>query len=99
LIYNNQAYFYLSVAFIQMLKAAIPIAVLITSWVLLVESPNIKVLANVSIIVFGIILASYGEINFVRVGFIFQSCGIVCEAVRLVMVQRLLSAREIRWTL
>ena len=53
-----------------------------------------KVLGNVSFIVLGIIVASYGEIAFVFIGFVFQACGIVFESVRLVMVQKLLSSPE-----
>jgi len=59
-----------------------------------VEKPNLKVLGNVSVIVIGIIIASYGEIAFVLIGVIFQLCGIVFESVRLVMVQKLLSSAE-----
>lgn len=49
---------------------------------------------NVSFIVIGVIIASFGEIHFVMIGFIFQIAGIVFEATRLVMVQQLLSAAE-----
>ena len=55
---------------------------------------NYKTLGNVSIIVIGVIIASFGEIKFVMVGFLFQLGGIVFEATRLVMVQRLLSSAE-----
>lgn len=55
---------------------------------------NYKTLGNVSIIVLGVIIASFGEIKFVLVGFLFQLGGIVFEATRLVMVQRLLSSAE-----
>lgn len=57
---------------------------------------NLKVLLNVSIIVIGIIIASFGEIKFVFIGFLYQLGGIVFEAVRLVMVQRLLSSAEFK---
>jgi hypothetical protein len=66
-------------------------AVLVTSWLLGVANPKLKVLLNVSIIVFGVALASYGEIDFVWLGFFFQVGGIVFEAIRLVMIQILLS--------
>ena len=56
--------------------------------------PNMKVLFNVSFIVIGVIIASFGEIHFVMVGFLFQVGGIMFEATRLVMVQRLLSSAE-----
>lgn len=57
---------------------------------------NLKVLLNVSIIVLGVVIASFGEIKFVLVGFLFQLGGIVFEATRLVMVQRLLSSAEFK---
>jgi hypothetical protein len=53
-----------------------------------------KVLGNVSVIVLGIVVASYGEIAFVFMGFVFQACGIIFESIRLVMVQKLLSSAE-----
>ena len=59
-----------------------------------IEKPNPKVLGNVSVIVLGIIVASYGEFAFVLVGFIFQACGIAFESIRLVLVQKLLSSPE-----
>jgi hypothetical protein len=59
-----------------------------------IEQPNMKVLGNVSVIVLGIIVASYGEIAFVFMGFVFQACGIIFESIRLVMVQKLLSSAE-----
>jgi hypothetical protein len=57
---------------------------------------NLKVLLNVSAIVVGVIIASFGEIKFVLIGFLFQIGGIVFEAIRLVMVQRLLSSAEFK---
>lgn len=57
---------------------------------------NLKVLVNVSVIVLGVVIASFGEIKFVLVGFLFQLGGIVFEATRLVMVQRLLSSAEFK---
>ncbi|KAI9846714.1 MAG: hypothetical protein M1837_003770 [Sclerophora amabilis] len=94
LICGNLTYLYLSVAFIQMLKATTPVAVLLASWSLGVSQPNLKVLFNVSFIVIGVVIASFGEIQFVLIGFLFQCGGIMFEAVRLVMVQRLLSSAE-----
>ncbi|KAL7274450.1 hypothetical protein RUND412_002643 [Rhizina undulata] len=94
LICGNQAYLYLSVAFIQMLKATTPVAVLLVGWGMNIETPSLKVLSNVSFIVIGVILASYGEIAFNMTGFVFQVTGIMFEAIRLVLVQRLLSSAE-----
>ena len=58
------------------------------------EKVDVKILLNVSIIVIGVVIASFGEIKFVLIGFIFQLGGICFEAVRLVLVQRLLSSAE-----
>ncbi len=53
-----------------------------------------KVFLNVSFIVIGVVIASIGEIKFVFIGFLFQLGGICFEAIRLVMVERLLSSAE-----
>jgi len=87
---------YLSVAFIQMLKATTPVVTLLATWGLGVAPPNFKTLGNVSFIVIGVMIATYGEIAFVLTGFIYQACGIIFEAIRLVMVQRLLSSAEFK---
>lgn len=75
-------------------QATTPVAVLCATWGLGVAQPNMKVLFNVSFIVIGVIIASFGEIKFVLTGFLYQFGGIVFEAIRLVMVQRLLSSAE-----
>ncbi|KAK3899928.1 triose-phosphate transporter family-domain-containing protein [Staphylotrichum tortipilum] len=91
LVCSNMVYLYLSVAFIQMLKAAAPVAVLLTSWAWGVEEPSLKRFLNILLIVAGVGLASFGEIDFSMTGFLFQLGGIVFEAMRLVMIQVLLS--------
>ncbi|OAX77370.1 hypothetical protein ACJ72_08334, partial [Emergomyces africanus] len=96
LICGNKTYLYLSVAFIQMLKATTPVVTLLATWALGVAPPNMKVLFNVSFIVIGVVIATFGEIHFVMVGFLYQLAGLVFEAIRLVMVQRLLSSSEFK---
>ena len=58
--------------------------------------PNMRTLFNVSFIVLGVMIASFGEINFVLIGFLFQLGGVVFEAIRLTMVERLLSSAEFK---
>ena len=58
------------------------------------QKPDLRVFANVSIIVLGIVVASFGEVKFILIGFLFQLGGIIFEATRLVMVDRLLNAAE-----
>jgi len=96
LMFSNAAYLFLSVAFIQMLKATTPVAVLLVTWGLGIAPPNMKTLGNVSVIVVGVVIASLGEIKFVMIGFVVQVLGIVCEATRLAMVERLLSSAEFK---
>ncbi|KAK6441714.1 hypothetical protein LTR95_002047 [Oleoguttula sp. CCFEE 5521] len=96
LICGNLTYLYLSVSFIQMLKATTPVAVLIVSWIRGVSPASMKTLGNVALIVIGVIIASFGEIKFVFIGFMFQLGGIIFEAVRLVMVEKLLSSAEFK---
>ncbi|KKO96973.1 hypothetical protein THAR02_10918 [Trichoderma harzianum] len=96
LICGNLTYLYLSVAFIQMLKATTPVAVLISGWALGVSQPNLKQFLNVSAIVVGVIIASMGEIHFVVIGVAYQIAGVIFEALRLTMVQRLLSSADFK---
>lgn len=51
-----------------------------------------KVFINVSTIVVGVVLASIGEIDFVLTGVLFQIGGVIFEALRLSLVQRILSS-------
>jgi len=88
---SNLVYLYLSVAFTQMLKAAAPATVLFTSWIFGVAKPNLAVLTNILIIVAGVAIASYGEIEFDIRGFFYQVGGLVFESIRLVLVQKLLA--------
>ncbi|KAI8826192.1 Cas4p protein [Fimicolochytrium jonesii] len=93
---GNYAYVYLSVSFIQMLKSATPVAVLMVSWFFGTEKFDPKIFVNVLFITFGIAIASFGEITFVMTGFILQSMALLFESTRLVLIQKLLSGRDIK---
>jgi hypothetical protein len=56
-----------------------------------IEKPNMKVLGNISIVVLGIIIASYGKITFILIGFFFQACGIAFDSIHIIMIQKVLS--------
>lgn len=73
-----------------------PVVTLVTGWVFKVSPPSLTMLGNVSFIVLGVMIASIGEIQFVLIGFLYQCGGIVFEAIRLVMVQQLLSGQEFK---
>ncbi|KAI4721961.1 TPT-domain-containing protein [Aureobasidium sp. EXF-10727] len=92
LVCGNVTYLYLSVSFVQMLKAAAPIAVLLATWMFRLSEPSLTAFGNICIIVVGVVIASLGEVQFNILGVGYQLSGIVFEATRLVMIQRLLSA-------
>ncbi|KAI0322854.1 triose-phosphate transporter family-domain-containing protein [Amylostereum chailletii] len=90
LILSNSAYLYLSVSYIQMLKAFTPVSILLISWAFRLQEPNRKLAVIVFMISSGVALASHGELRFNLVGFIFQAAAVAFEASRLVMIQILL---------
>ncbi|KAL9605336.1 MAG: hypothetical protein Q9179_001464 [Wetmoreana sp. 5 TL-2023] len=91
LVCSNFPYLYLSVAFIQMLKGTASIAVFLALCSLRLTSPTLRVVLNLLVIVFGVVLASLGEIKFHAIGFLYQMGGIIFEAYRLAFIQKLLS--------
>ncbi|GJN75455.1 triose-phosphate transporter [Purpureocillium lilacinum] len=96
LVCSNLVYLYLSVAFIQMLKSAAPVAVLLTSWAWGVADPSLSSFINVLVIVAGVAIASVGEIHFSLIGFLYQLGGIGFEAVRVIMIQVMLSGEGLK---
>lgn len=90
LILSNTAYLYLSVAYIQMLKAFTPVAILLISWSFRIQEPSKKLAVIVFMISTGVALASHGELHFNLIGFITQAAAVAFEASRLVMIQILL---------
>ena len=73
-----------------------PVATMAIGFFFGTEAPDKKKFLNVSVIVIGVIIASFGEIRFKLIGFLFQMGGVAFEATRLVMVQRLLSSSEFK---
>ncbi|KAI1496747.1 TPT-domain-containing protein [Biscogniauxia marginata] len=91
MICSNLVYLYLSVPFIQMLKAAAPVVTLLVGWLWGLEHPTWKKLLHILLIVAGVLMASVGEIHFSWPGFIYQVGGIIFESIRVVMIQHLVS--------
>lgn len=54
----------------QNLQASNAVVTLLATWAFKIVPPNLKVLGNVSLIVFGVLVASFGEIKFHLLGFI-----------------------------
>ena len=73
-----------------------PVVTLVVGWIFGISPPSLGMLGKVSFIVLGVMIASIGEIKFVFIGFLYQCGGILFEAIRLVMVQQLLSGSEFK---
>ncbi|MED6169881.1 hypothetical protein PIB30_025294 [Stylosanthes scabra] len=84
---GNTAYLYISVAFAQMLKAIMPVAVFVLGVAVGLETMSCKMLLIMSLISFGVLVASYGEININWVGVVYQMGGVVGEALRLIFME------------
>ncbi|ORZ34233.1 triose-phosphate transporter family-domain-containing protein [Catenaria anguillulae PL171] len=91
LIVNNYVYLYLSVAFIQMLKAKAPLVTLVLLATAGMQTLTRPLVVNIVGVVLGVMLASYGEIEFHWLGFICQELGILFESLRLVLVEKLMA--------
>merc|ERR1712159_283581 len=95
---GNSAYIYLSVSFIQMLKALMPVLVFCVGCVMQTEKFSWKLMGNMSIITIGVMIASYGELRFNMIGFIFQISCLIFESTRLALIQILLQRRGLKLT-
>lgn len=88
---SNSAYLHLSVSFIQMTKALMPGLVYVCGVSFGMEKLTKLTSFNMVIIAIGVAIAAYGEIDFVWIGVIEQLSALVFEAVRLMLVQVLIT--------
>ena len=70
--FGNSAYVYLSVAFIQMVKALMPCVILVYGVGIAFKVEHFKpdVMANMAVIALGVAIASYGEPEHNMTGFL-----------------------------
>ncbi|KAK6126613.1 hypothetical protein DH2020_039659 [Rehmannia glutinosa] len=92
---SNSAYIYLSVSFIQMLKALMPVAVYTIGVLFKKEGFKSETMANMVSISIGVGIAAYGEAKFDSWGVILQLGAVAFEATRLVLIQILLTSKGI----
>ncbi|KAL5559330.1 hypothetical protein UlMin_035541 [Ulmus minor] len=92
---SNSAYIYLSVSFIQMLKALMPVAVYSIGVLFKKEGFKTDTMVNMLSISFGVAVAAYGEARFDTWGVILQLGAVAFEATRLVLIQILLTSKGI----
>ncbi|XVE82363.1 hypothetical protein DITRI_Ditri15bG0142400 [Diplodiscus trichospermus] len=91
--FGNTAYLHISVAFIQMLKALMPVATFSMGVMCGTDKPRCDVFLNMVLVSVGVVISSYGEIHFNIVGTVYQVTGIFAEALRLVLTQVLLQKK------
>uniref|UniRef100_A0A0D6QWM5 Sugar phosphate transporter domain-containing protein n=1 Tax=Araucaria cunninghamii TaxID=56994 RepID=A0A0D6QWM5_ARACU len=93
--FSNSAYIYLSVSFIQMLKALMPVAVYSIGVTLKKDNFKSDTMANMVGISVGVAIAAYGEAKFNAWGVLLQLGAVIFEATRLVLIQILLTSKGI----
>lgn len=93
--FSNSAYIYLSVSFIQMLKALMPVAVYSIGVAFKKEAFKSNAMMNMLSISFGVAIAAYGEARFNTTGVLLQLAAVAVEATRLVLIQILLTSKGI----
>ena len=96
LVASNTAYLYISVAFIQMIKASTPVVVLIFSFIFGLESPNVQLIGYILLITFGVTTSCVAQISFSYIGVTLQLAALVCEAMRLCLVNILLVNKGVK---
>mmetsp|Transcript_11507 Transcript_11507/g.16391 ORF Transcript_11507/g.16391 Transcript_11507/m.16391 type:complete len:375 (+) Transcript_11507:121-1245(+) len=94
LVLGQYPYFYLTVAFIQMLKAFSPAYMIVFLYCLGVESPSRRVIACVLGLCVFTAVASAGEVNFSLIGVLFMTAASCSDALRLVIAQKLLKNQK-----
>lgn len=91
--FGNTAYLYISVAFIQMLKALMPVATFLMAIICGTDRARCDLFLNMLLVSLGVAVSSFGEIHFNVTGTAYQVTGILAEALRLVLTQVLLQKK------
>lgn len=95
--FNQSAYVHLSVSFVQMIKTALPAVTFFVSVAWGALHFDAPLLGTILIITVGVFIASYGEIEFVWRGAIYQTLALVFEAIRLVLIEKLLKSKGLNF--
>ena len=88
--FGNYVYLYLSVSFIQMLKAGVPAVTLLVMTTAGLEKLHGTTLAGVVVVTLGTFIAVYGEVRFSAIGVIMMLTSEFAEAIRMAFYQYLL---------
>jgi len=91
LCFGNAGYLFLTVSFVQILKAFTPVFVVLMLFCSGVETPSARVSLSVALICIATSIASIGEAHFNLIGLLVMFAAETCEATRLVLTQKLLT--------
>jgi drug/metabolite transporter (DMT)-like permease len=83
-----------AVAFVQMLKAFTPVSTMLSSFMFGLEKPSAKLIAAVGCISLGVVVSSFGEVNFSTFGVLAMLTSIAAEGVRTCLMQHMLSSKQ-----
>ena len=90
LVLGNMAYKYISLAYIQMIKAFTPVPLLMLSFAAGREKPSFVQLAIVLVVSAGVTLSSFGELQFSSVGFTIQLTAVLTDCFRMIILDMML---------
>ncbi|KAL5548258.1 hypothetical protein UlMin_003489 [Ulmus minor] len=93
--FSNSAYIYLSVSFIQMLKALMHVVVYSIGVLFKKDGFKSEMMLNMVSISIGVTIAAYGEAKFDTFGVVLQLLAMSFEAIQLVLIQILLNTKGI----
>jgi len=96
LVLGNAAYLYISVAFVQMLKASTPVAVLLCSFAFQLEKPTFTLAGFILLISTGIATSCLNEIQISVPGVAIQMGAVAAEALRLCLINMLMTSRGLK---
>lgn len=88
---GTASYLYLTVSFIEILKGFTPIVTIMVQTMFGEPPPSCKIASAVLMISLGTAVSSFGELNLNLTGLLLMLASVYCEAVRLMLTQRLLT--------
>lgn len=90
LVLSNMAYNYISLAYIQMVKAFTPVPLLLLSFMLGREKPSWVQFGIVMVVSLGVTMSSMGELQFSAIGFGIQVSAVMVDCIRMLIMDSML---------
>ena len=81
---------------LKLLDFAVPVAVFLLGVFFGLEEMNGRMLGTMAIISGGVVIASYGEVNFNWIGVVYMMGGVLGEAFRLIFIELLLKKKGLK---